>query len=282
MGPTLRRSRLDRHGPELLALRRAGATVAQLTRWLRIERNTVVAATTVGRWLDGVHTRGIGQVGDAPPSAIATARYATSTGCVSPARPYLAGCGDTAMARRKRARRGRDQPRLARFEEVEGPLSNLLRLFGPPNKVHHAEYPFGRLRRDGLWEIPNDTGLPQTRSGDLHKRPLLRHRVEGGLPESVHQMLLADRELIASAAQLLLQGHFPESLHDDIRAAVGLRWEWVVRDAPVARDPNFRSAVLRAYERDAPSATMTFGSATSCLGWRRLTSSGMRRAGLMT
>ena len=64
MGPTLRWSRLDRHGPELLALRRAGATVARLTRWLHIARNMVVAATTVGRWLDGAHARAIGQVGD--------------------------------------------------------------------------------------------------------------------------------------------------------------------------------------------------------------------------
>ena len=87
----------------------------------------------------------------------------------------------------------RGEPRLMRFEEVERLLSSLLLLFGPPTKVHHPEYPFGRLRRDGLWEIPNDTGLPQTRSGDLHKRPLLRQRVEGGLPESVYQMLLADR-----------------------------------------------------------------------------------------
>ncbi len=47
-----RRSRLDRHAPELLALRRAGANVAQLTRWLREERDVAVAATTVGRWLD--------------------------------------------------------------------------------------------------------------------------------------------------------------------------------------------------------------------------------------
>ena len=47
-----RRSRLDRHGTELLALRRAGATVAQLTRWLREERRVAVAPTTVARWLD--------------------------------------------------------------------------------------------------------------------------------------------------------------------------------------------------------------------------------------
>ena len=46
-----RRSQLDRHAAELLALRRAGASLAQLTRWLRFECDTVVAATTVGRWL---------------------------------------------------------------------------------------------------------------------------------------------------------------------------------------------------------------------------------------
>ena len=49
-----RRSRLDRHGTELLALRRAGATIAQLTHWLRDERGVAVAATTVARWLDRV------------------------------------------------------------------------------------------------------------------------------------------------------------------------------------------------------------------------------------
>ena len=54
-----RRSKLDRHAIELIALRRAGATIAQLTRWLRFERDTVVAPTTVGRWLDGVAARDI-------------------------------------------------------------------------------------------------------------------------------------------------------------------------------------------------------------------------------
>ncbi len=47
-----RRSRLDRHAAELLALRRAGGSLAQLTRWLRFECDTAVAATTVRRWLD--------------------------------------------------------------------------------------------------------------------------------------------------------------------------------------------------------------------------------------
>ncbi|MDE0224600.1 MAG: hypothetical protein OXP28_05640 [Gammaproteobacteria bacterium] len=58
-----RRSKLDRHAAELLALRRAGATVAQLTRWLRIERDTAVAASTIGRWLDKAHARAPGGFG---------------------------------------------------------------------------------------------------------------------------------------------------------------------------------------------------------------------------
>ena len=52
-----RRSKLDRHGHELLALRRAGATFAQLTRWPRFQRDTAVAATTVGRWFPNMHAR---------------------------------------------------------------------------------------------------------------------------------------------------------------------------------------------------------------------------------
>ena len=43
-------SRLDRHTHELLALYDAGATVAELQRWLAARR-VRVHKTTVGRWL---------------------------------------------------------------------------------------------------------------------------------------------------------------------------------------------------------------------------------------
>ena len=51
-------------------------------------------------------------------------------------------------------------------------------------------------------------------------------------------MLLADDRLAQDAANLLLNTHFPQSMHGDIREAVGLRdievtWEaGTVRDAP--------------------------------------------------
>ena len=57
-----RRSELDRHAAELLALRRAGASVAQLTRWLRFQHDTAVAATTVGRWLASARAPCIGDL----------------------------------------------------------------------------------------------------------------------------------------------------------------------------------------------------------------------------
>ena len=46
-----RRSRLDPHTLELLALRDAGATVTELQRWLR-DRRVKVSHSTVGRWLE--------------------------------------------------------------------------------------------------------------------------------------------------------------------------------------------------------------------------------------
>jgi hypothetical protein len=48
--PRYARSRLDRHRAELLALHQAGATVAELQRWLRAHRISVVHST-VARWL---------------------------------------------------------------------------------------------------------------------------------------------------------------------------------------------------------------------------------------
>ena len=44
------RSRLDRHRAELLALHNAGASAAELQRWLRTHRISVVHSTVV-RWL---------------------------------------------------------------------------------------------------------------------------------------------------------------------------------------------------------------------------------------
>lgn len=47
---TYRKSRLDRYGGELIQLHNAGASTAELQRWLR-EHRIVVTHSTVARWI---------------------------------------------------------------------------------------------------------------------------------------------------------------------------------------------------------------------------------------
>jgi hypothetical protein len=47
-----RKSRLDKYTHQLLALNQAGASGAELQRWLRANKRIKVAHSTVLRWLD--------------------------------------------------------------------------------------------------------------------------------------------------------------------------------------------------------------------------------------
>ncbi|WP_419938959.1 phosphorothioated DNA-binding restriction endonuclease [Candidatus Palauibacter sp.] len=174
------------------------------------------------------------------------------------------------------ARVARGEARLAGYEAVvEDALTELLRRFGPPRVSHHPDQPFQRLPRDGLWEI---RGLETPGSARIEGRVPLRElrKMEGGFPAPVHRLLRRNPQLVEDAVRRILEGHFPASLHTDIRDAVGLpdygtplveAWAGsaaaagtLLREtpAPVAgpprsattpRDPRFRHRVLRAYER---------------------------------
>jgi putative restriction endonuclease len=61
----------------------------------------------------------------------------------------------------------------------------------------------------------------------------------------VTEALSANPGLVAEVAARLLENHFPESLHPDILAAVGLSLEG---HPGRRRDPKFRQRVLTAYE----------------------------------
>lgn len=63
----------------------------------------------------------------------------------------------------------------------------------------------------------------------------------------MRKALLAKPGRIAEAAQMLLDENFPETLHRDILDAVGLVGD-VVATRRRQRDPNFRNAVLVAYQ----------------------------------
>ncbi len=148
----------------------------------------------------------------------------------------------------------RGMQRLAPYgtEYVED-LKSLLRRFGRPRTVLHPEAPFARLRGDRLWDVVADKDLDLIRGrGGITHRQLVDHQAAGGFPAADQRLLLGDPALVEEAAQRLLDSHFPPSLHDDIRDAVGLTRPAEQRASAVAssrRDPRFRHAVLRAYER---------------------------------
>ncbi|WP_145078524.1 phosphorothioated DNA-binding restriction endonuclease [Aureliella helgolandensis] len=146
------------------------------------------------------------------------------------------------------AKCSRGEPRLIPYAEIDKPLQDLLREFGPPRKSFHSEYPFWRLQNDGIWELANAEQV-EARAGnnDAKKSELLKYGVSGGFKRDVYEALASDRSLLRAAASLLLESTFPDSYHEDILSAVGLddAFESTMRRK---RDPKFRELVLMAYE----------------------------------
>ena len=177
-------------------------------------------------------------------------------------------------------RAAQGQERLARYEEdIERPLADLLKWFGPPRKVMHPESPFDHLRNDGLWEIPGEESLPTTAQGYLLRSGLIKNSATGGFPKPIFDLLCSDRRLVREAALKILYEHFPYTLHDDIRAATGFPSEFLMGDSPGLpyaltakqiyirkRDPDFRHNVLDAYEYRCAVCSFDLGLEDELLG----------------
>ena len=159
-----------------------------------------------------------------------------------------------------RVRQGK--PRLASYaQDAHEPIARLLKEFGPPRKVVHPENPFWHLQSEGegeLWAVTADEPLRLPPRRSPTRSNLDTHGVRAGLPKPLYDRLRRDPELIREAADRILFEHFPESLHDAIRDQVGLPRDAMTRGAMARegdtggnapRDPDFRHAVLRAYER---------------------------------
>lgn len=136
------------------------------------------------------------------------------------------------------------------FSECQKPLERLLDEFGSKGRDQRAQYPFWRLQNDGLWVVEADAPMrKRTGSSDVPAGELLSNHAFGHFPQPVAELLRSRPALLADLAREVLDAHFSDTLHDDILAAVGLSLEEDRRtSARRARDPNFRAAVLTAYE----------------------------------
>lgn len=135
------------------------------------------------------------------------------------------------------------------YKEVDEVMRPLLAQFGPSRKTYHPELPFWHLQNDGIWELNVDPAILPHRKGSTNptKNQLLSHDVSGGFPSEIYKALENDPLLVSEVASEILESHFPQSMHDEILASVGLELQ---RAAVVKhpRDAAFRETVLRAYE----------------------------------
>jgi putative restriction endonuclease len=143
------------------------------------------------------------------------------------------------------ARIARGGERLVHFREVEEPLRTLLVEFGPPRKSQNPHLPYWHLRSDGIWEVVGIPGGDDRSPGDTPRVSELRSPdVRAGPTRDLDELVRADPDCLRDLARRLLDDSFPETLHDEIAAAVGLDLTDRTRRP---RDPRFRDRVLVAY-----------------------------------
>ncbi|MEV6961330.1 phosphorothioated DNA-binding restriction endonuclease [Streptomyces sp. NPDC051207] len=136
-----------------------------------------------------------------------------------------------------------------RYSAVEADLKQLLTEYGPARRTTPA-YPFHHLASDEVWEVRTDRGLgsPGTTVTELRASG-----ATGRLAPDLRAALRREPSLLGRMARVLLDLHFPPSLHPDLCDAVGLELELAETDALTApeqrqRDRRMRELVLTAYE----------------------------------
>jgi putative restriction endonuclease len=132
-----------------------------------------------------------------------------------------------------------------RFKKFYDPFKQLLQEFGPPRKSYHPEFPFWYLRTEEFWDIQPATGWAMKRGGSSpSKSDLMNREAVGRFAPAVQHMLLHDSALPGEVVSVVLNNHFPDSIHEDILAATHLDH---LQTAKPKRDPKFREQVLRVY-----------------------------------
>ncbi|MFF7143832.1 phosphorothioated DNA-binding restriction endonuclease [Streptomyces nodosus] len=135
------------------------------------------------------------------------------------------------------------------YSAVEADLKQLLAEYGPARGTTPA-YPFHHLVSDEVWEVRTDRGIGSPGTG---VRELRASGATGRLAPDLRLALRREPSLLGRMARVLLDLHFPPSLHQDLCDAVGLELEPAETDALAAparrqRDPRMREMVLTAYE----------------------------------
>ena len=136
--------------------------------------------------------------------------------------------------------------RSLHWKDVDDELGQLLRQFGGASSKG-THYPFIRLQNDGLWVVKGYEAVKgDARVTDLNADNPLAH-----LSPSLLQELNGNPAVLKTMVCQLLDEHFSESMHAEILDSTGIAFNEVqtVITKRRKRDPEFKNAVLNAYDR---------------------------------
>lgn len=132
------------------------------------------------------------------------------------------------------------------FTQIEGDLANLISLYGGRSTAKPGpEQPFYHLKTSPFWKlhVPPTVNIATGRS--LTPKELRDDGIYAELPKHIFQLIKHSPENRARIAEFILRKWWPETLHEEIRQWLGLRYKnYVVKKI---RDPDFAQAVLDNY-----------------------------------
>jgi putative restriction endonuclease len=139
------------------------------------------------------------------------------------------------------------------FEEAQVQLKELLFEFGPPSRSINVLDPFWRLQNDGIWKVEYASGAQVAETvAPPTATTLVDCTARGNFAPDIAATLQKQLAYIPRLARELITAHFPQSLHADICAAVGLELDDVpddlVTEQRLVREADFRPRIIRAYE----------------------------------
>ena len=157
-----------------------------------------------------------------------------------------------------------DNERQLRFPEVEKSMKDLCKSFAPPMKSSYdPRLPYLSLARDGILSIPNIKYIVADLGANQRPPVTALRKTSGELADDVWHALRSDQALTSQVVQVLLDGFFPMSLHQELSDRIG----FALPDHPAAepsaqqrtkgrqRRSDFRTHVLRAYQQRCLDST---------------------------
>jgi hypothetical protein len=112
--------------------------------------------------------------------------------------------------------------RLMIFKTIDTELSDIFNKFFPNELYNNFHYSFGRLEKDGIWEVINSENLKRSSSGDLIKSELINNNVVGGFTKIIYDALIVDKDLIKDVCYYILDKYIDRAIHTELLKRINI------------------------------------------------------------